>query len=107
MAANSARRYNMANYLMLFRLTQQGVKDIKTSPARIKASKELITRMGGRVKEFYGLMGSYDSVFVIEAPDDEAVAKMAFSISAQGNVRTETLRAYSEDEFRGIVETLP
>jgi len=63
--------------------------------------------MGVTVKSFYLLLGRFDTVFIVEAPDDAAVAKAALALSAQGNVRTETLRAFSEDEFRGLVMDLP
>jgi uncharacterized protein with GYD domain len=97
----------MANYVILFRLTQRGVTDIKQSPARIEAAKEMATRMGGKVIGFYALMGAYDTVFILDAPDDKAAAKIALAIGSQGNVSTETMRAFTEDEFRAMVAALP
>jgi uncharacterized protein with GYD domain len=59
------------------------------------------------LKEFYLVMGKYDMVVISEAPDDEAAAKVALSIGAGGAVRTETLRAFTEDEYREIIAALP
>lgn len=97
----------MATYIMLFRFTQQGMQNIKDSPARVEAAKRVFQAMGAKVKEFYSVMGRYDTVFILEAPDDETVAKAAFAIGSLGNVRTETLRAFTEDEYKKIVAGLP
>ena len=59
------------------------------------------------MKQFFLTMGRYDAVVIIEAPDDETVAKLALAIGSQGNAKTETLRAFSQDEFLGIVAGLP
>ena len=96
----------MATYIMLFRFTEQGVRNIKDSPARVDAARQTFQAMGAKVKEFYSVMGRYDTVFILEAPDDETVARAAFTIGCLGNVRTETLRAFTEDEYRKIVAGL-
>lgn len=62
---------------------------------------------GGEVKAFYMTMGSHDMVVISEAPDDAAIAKLALLISRGGAVRTETLRAFSEQEYRDIAASLP
>ena len=59
------------------------------------------------MKDFYLAMGQYDAVVVVEAPDDETVAKASLAIGSLGNVRIETLRAFTEEEYRGIVRALP
>lgn len=97
----------MATYIMLFRYTQQGIENIKQGSARVDAAKKAARAMGAKVKEFYSVMGQYDTVFVLEAPDDETVAKLALAIGSQGNVRTETLRAFTEEEYRKIIAALP
>ena len=97
----------MATYITLFRLTQQGIGNIKESPARLDAAKQAARAMGGEVKAFYLVMGQYDGVIITEAPDDEAVTKLLLATGSLGNVRTETLRAYTEDEFRKIIAALP
>jgi uncharacterized protein with GYD domain len=63
--------------------------------------------MGGQLKAFYLTMGRYDAVVVSEAPDDETATRFALATGARGFVRTETLRAYPEDEYRKIVASLP
>ena len=97
----------MATYIILFRFTQQGIQNIKESPARVEAAKKAFQEMGAQVKDFYSVMGRYDTVFIVEAPDDETIAKAALAVGSLGNVRTETLCAFTEDEFRKIVAALP
>ena len=97
----------MATYIILLRLTQQGIKNIKESPDRVDAAKQTFRAMGAEVKEFYSVMGKYDTVLVVEAPDDETIAKLTLAIGSLGNVRTETLRAFTEDEYRKIIADLP
>jgi uncharacterized protein with GYD domain len=93
---------------MTFSFTQQGIQQVKESPARVEAAKKTVQSMGGEVKAFYVILGAdYDTMFILEAPDDEAVAKMALGISAQGNVRTSTHRAFAEEEFRRIISAMP
>ena len=93
----------MPTYIMLMRYTQQGMEKIKEGPSRLDASKKAFEAMGAKVKDFYLVMGQYDTVAVIEAPDDETMSKLALSVGSKGTVRTETLRAYTENEFRKIV----
>jgi len=97
----------MATYIILFRFTQQGMKNIKESLDRVDAAKQTFQAMGAEVKEFYSVMGKYDTVFIVEAPDDETIAKLTLAIGSLGNVRTETLRAFTEDEYRKIIADLP
>jgi uncharacterized protein with GYD domain len=97
----------MASYVMLFNFTAQGIEKLKESPARVDAAKKLCRDLGGEVKQFFGLMGRYDTMFILEAPDDETAVKIAAAIGKRGNVRSETLRAFTETEFRQIVSALP
>lgn len=97
----------MASYVMLFNYTHQGIERIKESPARIDAARQALRSVGGELKQWYLAMGKYDGVVVIEAPDDETVAKFALATGALGNVRTETLRVFTEEEFRKMVADLP
>lgn len=97
----------MSSYVMLFNFTGQGIERLKESPARVEAAKKLSRDLGGEVKQFYGLMGRYDTMFILEAPNDETAVKIAAAICTQGNVRSETLRAFTETEFRQIVSALP
>ena len=97
----------MATYIMLASYTQKGIEEIKESPARLDAAKQAFQAMGAELKEFYLVMGRYDMLVIGEAPDDETAAKLALAIGSRGSVRTETLKAFSEDEYRKIIDALP
>ena len=97
----------MPTYIQLLRFTQQGVQKIKESPTRLDAAKKLYKSMGCEMKAFYLVMGQYDAVVVTEAPNDETASKLALAIGAQGNVRTESLRAYTEGEYKKLIAALP
>jgi uncharacterized protein with GYD domain len=97
----------MPTYITLYRYTQQGVQNIKESPDRVAAAKETARSMGLEIKGVYLTMGQYDLVAVGEAPDDETATKFALALASRGNVSTETLRAYTEEEFRSLVADLP
>ncbi len=97
----------MPTYINLLRYTQKGIENIKEGPARLDAAKQAYKAMGCEIKSFYLVIGQYDAVVISEAPNDEAVANLALAIGSKGNVRTETLRAYTEDEYRKLVSSLP
>jgi uncharacterized protein with GYD domain len=96
----------MASYVSLIRYTEQGIRNIKESPARLDAAKKAFQAAGGELKQFFLAMGKYDIVIVSEAPDDETVARITLSLGALGNVRTQTMRVFTEGEFRKIVGSL-
>jgi uncharacterized protein with GYD domain len=97
----------MPTYISLIKYTDQGISTIKEGPARLDANKEVLNRYGSELKAFYLTMGQYDIVTVSEAPDDATAAKVALTVGSGGNVTTETLRAFTEDEYREIVAALP
>jgi uncharacterized protein with GYD domain len=97
----------MVTFITLVNYTQQGVENMKDSPARLDEAKQAFRAMGGELKAFYLTMGQYDAVVIGEAPDDETAAKLALMIGGRGAVRTETLRAFTEDEYRAIIASLP
>ncbi len=97
----------MATYINLLRFTQQGIENIKESPARVETARKTYEQLGAKVKDFYCVMGQYDAVLIAEAPDDETMAKIQLALGSLGNVRSETLRAFTEDEYRRIVAALP
>ena len=97
----------MPTYVSLLRFTQQGIQNIKESPDRVQASRQAFEAAGARLKDIYVVTGQYDFVAVIEAPDDETAATVGLALSAQGNVRTETMRAFTEEEYRRIIAALP
>ncbi len=96
----------MSTYILLINYTQQGIENVKESPARLDKARDLLQTLGGEVKDFYLTMGSCDVVVVIDAPDDQTVAKFVLAAGSHGNVRTTTLRAFPETEFRTIIESL-
>ena len=93
----------MATYVALANYTQKGIENLKDSPKRLDAFKEALKKANGELKSFHLTMGRYDLVVTYELPDDEAAAKVALTLGSLGNIRTETLRAFSEGEFRRIV----
>lgn len=97
----------MPTYITLYRWTQQGAENVKGSPARLDAARQALRDVGAELKSFYLTMGQYDMVTVWEAPDDEAAARAALTLGSKGSVRSETLRAFTEDEYRRIIAALP
>jgi uncharacterized protein with GYD domain len=97
----------MPTYIALVDYTDQGVRNIKESPKRLDAAKKMLKDMGGEVKQFYLTMGAHDIVTVLEAPSDETLAKFVLMLAAGGNVRTTTLKAFTEAEYRKLISTLP
>ncbi len=97
----------MATYINLLRFTKQGIENIKESPARVETARKTYEQLGAKVKDFYCVMGQYDAVLIAEAPDDETMAKIQLALGSLGNGRSETLRAFTEDEYRRIVAALP
>jgi uncharacterized protein with GYD domain len=97
----------MPIYISLLRFTQQGITAIKQGPSRMDAAKQAYKRAGGELKTFYITLGQYDAIAIAELPDDETAATFSLSLGAQGNVRSETLRAFSEAEYRKIVSAMP
>ena len=97
----------MPTYISLVSYTQKGIENVKESPERLEKVKAAMKAAGGEFKAFYLTMGRYDIVVISEAPNDEAAATTMLAIGAAGNVRTETLRAFTEDEYRNIIASLP
>ena len=97
----------MSSYIMLANFTDQGIRDIKDSPKRANAARDLAGACGAEMKDIYLTLGGHDFVVMVDAPNDEAVAKFALKLGALGNVRTTTLKAFSEQDYRTLVETLP
>ncbi len=96
----------MATYITLLKYTQQGAANVKDSPKRLDAGRKAFKKLGVKIKDTYLLMGRYDLLCVIEGPDDETVAKCLLTLGGQGNVQTETLKAWDEDDFRKIVKSI-
>ncbi len=97
----------MPTYVSLYRWTSQGIQNVKQSPGRIDQAKKAIAKAGGKLKHIYVTMGQYDVVAVTEWPSDDAAASFLLAQGSEGNVTSETLRAFSEAEFKKIVAQIP
>ncbi len=104
---SSTGRFRLATFITLARYTQQGVSKIKDSPSRVDNFRNAAQKAGGSLKSMYLTLGRYDLVLITEAPSDDVVVRLTLATASLGNVTTETLRAFSEDEFRKIVSSLP
>ncbi len=96
----------MPTYIALLNWTQQGISKVGSSAKRLDAGRKAFKKAGCELKDAYLTMGRHDLVCVIEAPDDETYAKAILSLGSQGNVSTETLKAFSESQYRKIVGSL-
>ncbi|MCC6453951.1 MAG: GYD domain-containing protein [Caldilineaceae bacterium] len=93
----------MPAYVTLFNFTEQGIRNIKDSPSRAKAAADAAKSAGGRIIGIWWLLGQYDGIVITEMPDDETVTRFMATTGMQGNIRTTTMRAYSEEEMARIV----
>ena len=89
----------MAYYIMLSNLTDEGAKTIKKNPERIKQVNSEVEAMGVKVVAQYAVMGPYDFVNILEAPDNETVARVSVELSARGSMKMVTLAAIPIDDF--------
>jgi len=96
----------MSTYIALLKWTQQGISKVKDSPSRLDAGRAAFKAAGIEMKDTYLTMGRYDLVCILEAPDDETLAKGMLTLGSQGNVSTETLKAFTEDQYRNIIGSL-
>jgi len=96
----------MPTYVTLVHYTEQGVKTFKDLPQRLEETRTAGEAVGAKLVAFYLTMGQYDAVVISEAPDDQAIARLALAAGERGNVRTETLRAFTEDEAKRIASGL-
>ena len=89
----------MATYILLSNLTDEGAKTIKNNPGRIKEVNKEVEALGVTVKDQYAVLGRFDFVNIVEAPDNETVARVSAELSARGSVRIQTLAAIPIDDF--------
>jgi uncharacterized protein with GYD domain len=97
----------MPIYITLYNWTEQGIKNIKEAPARIRATCQSAEAAGGRVLGVFLTMGEYDLVAISEVTDDESYAAALLAQGRMGNVRSKSLRAFTAEEFEAIVNRLP
>jgi len=96
----------MPTYIIQSQWTHQGIRSVKESAKRLDVGKKEMKEMGGEIKAFYLTTGSYDMLAIVDVPNDATLAKHLLWLGAQGNLRTQTVKAFTEDEFRGIVGDL-
>jgi uncharacterized protein with GYD domain len=96
----------MATYIALANWTEQGARAVSDSPRRIDAARKTLEEMGGKFTSFLMTMGEYDIVLVYEAPDGAVAARFTLLLGRQGSVRTKTLKAFPEQAYRAIIESL-
>ncbi len=97
----------MSAYIILLNWTDQGIRNVKESPNRLDAARQLASTLGVELRDFYLTMGDYDMVAVVEADDDSAAARFALAIGSGGNVRSTSLKAFAETEYRDLIKSLP
>ena len=89
----------MQTYIMLTRLTSDGVKSMKNNPGRVHEVNKEVEQLGVKVVNQWAVLGEYDWVSVIEAPDEQAMAKLSVEMGSRGTVVNETLIAIDAEEF--------
>ena len=97
----------MPTYITLMKLTDQGIKNIKNAPQRVEAARKGVEATGGKMTGFYVTMGEYDYVVITEGTSDENVMTYLLGLGSAGNVRSTTLKAFTEKEFAAMVKKLP
>jgi uncharacterized protein with GYD domain len=96
----------MATYIVLSSFTDQGIRSVKDTTKRADAVRDLAKKFGVTAKDFFWTLGSYDVVAIFDAPDDTSMTAFGLAIGAAGNVRTQTLRAFSREEMNGVLAKL-
>jgi uncharacterized protein with GYD domain len=97
----------MITYIGLLSFTDKGLQSIKQSTQRAAAAKEIGKSMGVNMKEIYWTMGAHDIVCVLEAQDEASLTAFNLAIAMQGNVRTQSLRAFTAAEMDAALKKLP
>jgi uncharacterized protein with GYD domain len=94
----------MATYIMLGKFTEQGIRNVKDTAKRAEALRATAKKVGVTVKELYWTLGKYDVATILDAPDEASVTALGLSVGALGNVRTQTLRAFTAEEIGPILK---
>jgi uncharacterized protein with GYD domain len=97
----------MVHYIGLLNFTDKGIQGVKSTTQRAAAAKEMAARFGVTMKDIYWTLGQHDLVCVLEAKDEPSVTAFNLAIAAQGNVRTQSLRAFTASEMDQILAKLP
>ncbi len=97
----------MPTFISYLNWTEQGIRNVKDAPDRAEAARAAVKKLGGEIKDVYLTTGQYDLLVIVDLPDADAMAKLALNLGQQGNVRSTTVRGFTEDEFRSIIDDLP
>jgi uncharacterized protein with GYD domain len=96
----------MPTYIALSTFTDQGVRNVKDTTKRAESVMALGKKVGATMTQVYWTLGKYDVVAIIDAPNDETATAFSLGIGSLGNVRTQTMRAFSKDEMSAILSKL-
>ncbi len=96
----------MNRYIVLANFTDQGIKGIKDTTKRAKGFRDLASKMGGKIGDIYWTLGQHDVVLVMTAPNDETVASILLKTGSLGNLKSQTLRAFDEQEMESILSKI-
>lgn len=93
----------MATYIVLACFTEQGIRGIKETTKRAKAFRDVAAQMGVTIKDIYWTLGHYDVVVTLEAAKEEHVAALMMKMGSIGNLKSQTLRAFKENEVSSLL----
>ena len=96
----------MAHYVVLANFTDQGIRGIKDTTKRAKAFRDMDSQMGAKIGTIYWTLGNYDVVLTLEAQNDETAAAVLSKAGSLGNLKSQTLRAFTEEEMNSILSKI-
>ena len=97
----------MPSYISLLKWTDRGLRDVRDSPQRLDAAKRAFSTAGGRLTDFYLVLGEYDVVNIGEFPSDEAYTAAMLQVASRGAVRPTSLKVFTEEEYLRIIASMP
>ncbi len=97
----------MPKYVVLYNWTDQGATNAKETVSRYQAAKSLVESMGASIESILWTAGPYDLVAVVDAPDDETGTAVNLALASTGNLRSLTMRGFTESEMEGIIGNMP
>jgi uncharacterized protein with GYD domain len=97
----------MPTFISMLSWTDQGIRNVKDSPKRLRAAREAAKRLGVEIKQVFLTNGEFDLLAILEAPNGDDVAKLVLALGAQGNLRSRTVRGWPEAEYIKLVSELP
>jgi uncharacterized protein with GYD domain len=97
----------MPTFILSLNWTDQGIRNVKDSPKRAQAARELGKKLGVEIKQVFLTSGDSDLLLIVDTASGDNIAKFALALGSQGNARTKTARAWSEAEFQKFISELP